>query len=91
MRKTVFGALDRRPQQILHAVAAMADRGNDRSSPERGETLQIELDAARLGRVGHIERQNQRRAQFDQLHGQIKIAFEVGGVDDVDHHIGLFV
>ncbi len=52
------------------------------------EFVDIDLDAAALGDVHHVQRDHHRHVHLQHLDCQIKVAFEVGGIDDVDDDIG---
>ena len=39
-------------------------------------------DALPLGHVDHVQGDDDRHAQFEDLRGQVEVAFEVGGIDD---------
>src|SRR6185437_8003596 len=50
--------------------------------------LAIDGDAMGFGRVHHVDGENDRFAEIEQLTGQIKVAIEVDGIDDGKDDIG---
>src|SRR5580658_6132963 len=52
------------------------------------ESFRGNVQAAALGDVHHVERDDEGLAHLDELADEIKIALEIAGVDDDDHGIG---
>ena len=52
------------------------------------QRLDINAIAAMLEFVIHIERAHHANIHIDELGGEIEIAFEIRGVDDIDDHVG---
>ena len=77
--------------QLLDALAF--ERGNlhDGDAELVFQRLRVDLVARLFHRVHHIERDHHRNFYLHQLSGEIKVAFQVRRVDDVDDEVGLFV
>ena len=78
-------------QQRADPFAPVPDRGDERHADQLREQLDVDLAAASLRLVEHVERHDQRHVQLDELSREVKIALQVGGVDDIDHHVRLRV
>lgn len=52
---------------------------------------QVNVDGAAIFRdlVHHVKGNDHRPIEFHELEGEVKIALDIGGVDDVDNRIGL--
>ena len=83
--------LDDSAEEFLHAGAVLERRGHHRHTEERAQRLQVDMIAAALELVEHVQGSHQRDVHVDQLRGEVKVALEVGGVDDVDDHVGHFL
>jgi hypothetical protein len=51
----------------------------------------VDLDAPPPGHVDHVQGHAGGNAQFEKLDGQVKVALQIGGIDDVDGHPGAFI
>ena len=60
---------------------------NDRAAELLFKRGDIDLIAAFAHHIHHVDRNNHRDAHFEQLSGQIEIAFKVGAIDDVQDGI----
>ena len=49
----------------------------------------VDADALGSGAVADVEGQDERQAQLQQLRGEVQVALQVRGVDDVDDGVGL--
>ena len=86
-----FGQVNGPFQQVVDAVVLVADGKHHRNVEQFGQLVGVDFDAAVPGHVGHVQGEHHPAVQFPDLGGQVKAPFQVGGIDDVDHHIGLFV
>ena len=64
------------------------DRHDRRRRVVRDELRAVDLDALRRGRVDHVQRDDDRHAEIEQLTREVEVAVEVGGIDDGEHDIG---
>ena len=53
------------------------------------EPLRVELEPVALGEVDHVERDDRRQAELDQLQREAQMIVEVGRVDDDQQRVGL--
>ncbi len=71
-------------------MAAVAHGLQDRHAAEqRAEPGDVDADAPRARAIAHVERQDERDPQLQQLRRQVQVALEVGRVDDVDDGAGV--
>ena len=76
----------------LHAAFALQRGSLDDFHTQRcAQLLHVDLVAVLAGHVDHVHRDDHRRAEFEQLRGQVKVAFDGGGVHDVQDGIRLVV
>ena len=85
----VLRRIHRAAHQLVQALAlARADRHHRHAQPLlHGRQVDDVAVAAHL--VHHVEGYHHRPPQLEQLKGQVEVAFKVGGVHDVDDHVGL--
>ena len=62
--------------------------GTTRNAQPLLELRKVDVNAQHLGPVDQIDRQHDGHAQVHQLRRQVKMPFEVGGIDDGDNHVG---
>ena len=73
---------------------ALVFRRRDRHNRHAKLLLQsVDVDGATIGvdLVHHVQRHNHRNAQLQELHRQVEVALNVGGVHNVDDAAGLFL
>lgn len=72
----------------LVACGANGDNGHAQQALE-----QIDVHGAAVGRhlVHHVERDDHGAVELHKLQRQVQIALNVGGVDDIDDGVGVFV
>ncbi|MPN49601.1 hypothetical protein SDC9_197223 [bioreactor metagenome] len=63
----------------------------DRTAGHLREPLSVDADALLFQQVLHVQGKQKRSPQFGKLGGQVEAAFQVGGIDDVDDKVGLFI
>ena len=87
----VLRRVHRAAHQLVQALAlARADRHHRHAQPLlHGRQVDDVAVAAHL--VHHVEGYHHRPPQLEQLKGQVEVAFKVGGVHDVDDHVGLLL
>ena len=76
--------------QLVHALVLGSRDGNDRDAQQRLHLVDAHRAAVAPDLVHHVQRQHHGGVQLHQLHGQIQVALNVGGVHDVDDAGGLF-
>ena len=52
---------------------------------------QVDVDGAAIGRdlVHHVKSDDHRSIEFHKLEREVEVALDIGGIDDIDHRIGL--
>ncbi len=55
------------------------------------QRIGVDLVAALAHNVHHVDGDDHRNAHFQQLGGEVQVAFQVAAVDDVQNRIGLFL
>ena len=87
----VLRRVHRAAHQLVQALAlARADRHHRHAQPLlHGRQVDDVAVAAHL--VHHVEGHHHGPPQLEQLKGQVEVAFKVGGVHDVDDHVGLLL
>ena len=80
----IVGDVQRVGNQLVDALALRGGNRHDRNA-EHGLHL-VDADGAAVFAhlVHHVERKHHRHIQLHELHGQIQVALDVGGVHDVD-------
>ena len=77
--------------QLGHAFVLDSTDRNDRDAELTAHFFNVDRTAARADLVHHVQRQYHRHIQLQQLHGEVKIALDVGRVGDIDDAVRLFV
>ena len=76
-------------EQLLDALVLKGRDHHDRAAELLGELVRVDLVAVLLDQVGHVEGDDYGQAGLDNLKRQVQVALEVGGIDNLDDHIGL--
>ena len=76
---------------IKAAFAFQSADGIDRGADFRRQFLQVDGVAVLVDQIHHIDGDDHGQTYFDQLGGEVQVAFQIGAVDDVQDHVGLFV
>ena len=84
------GGRDRQFRRFGCAFALERADGHRPAAQLSAELFQVDLIAVFPHKIDHVDRHHNRDAQFDQLGGQVEIAFDVGAVDDVEDDVRLF-
>jgi hypothetical protein len=75
--------------QLGDALAGRGDHRDHGAAETFGQARDVDRQSALARGVHHVQRDQRRHAHLDQLCGQVEIALQVGGVDDVDDEVGL--
>ena len=84
---TLLAEFYRGLHKLIHAAALERRGGNDRATEFAGKLVDVDLVAVLLDEVHHVEGDDHRQAQFENLRGQIQVALQVGRVDQVDDDV----
>ena len=76
--------------QLVHALVLGGGDGDDRDAQHGFHLVDAHRAAVAAHFVHHVQRQHHGDIQLHQLHGQVEVALDVGGVHDVDDAGGLF-
>ena len=87
----IFRNLYRSFGNVKAAFAFQGADGVDRGSDFRRQFLQVDGVAVLVHQVHHVDSDDHGQTYFDQLGGEVQVAFQIGAVDDVQDHVGLFV
>ena len=74
-------------EELVHASAIGEDGRNHRDTEEFAQFVVVDVIATLLGFIKHIEGADHADVHIYQLCGEIEIALQVAGVDDVDDDI----
>ncbi len=73
----------------VHAAALKGGGFHHRAAQMARELGHVDGVAVLLHEIHHVQSQNHRNAQVDDLGGEIQVTFQIGGVHQVDDHVGL--
>ena len=79
--------VDDRVEQRVDTIARAGHGGHHRYADHAAQLLVVERGAARFQLVVHVERDDGRLAEVDQFGGEVEVALEVGGHDDIQDHV----
>ena len=74
-------------EELVHASAIGEDGRNHRDTEEFAQFVVVDVIATLLGFIKHVEGADHADVHVYQLGGEIEIALQVAGVDDVDDDI----
>ena len=80
------------PDRIDQFDDALVEFGRDwynRHTEQGFQAIEMQQIAPLFDFVHHVQRHDHRPAQFFKLEGQVQVALEIAGIDDVDDHIRL--
>ena len=80
--------VDRRVDQLADALVSRGDQADDRDAERGLEHVRLDVDAVLLGHVAHVQPDDQRGVERQQLRDQVQAALERGRVDDRDRDVG---
>ena len=88
---TVFSNSDNSVEKLSDSLSGARHCRNYRHSDHLAQFLVVERYSFLFELIEHIERDNHRPVHVDQLCGQIEIALEICGIDNIDDDIGLVI
>ena len=86
--EVLLGDLVHAGEQLRGAVTLDRDRGDDRHAELGGEPRDVDLDAAPLREIEHVEHQHHRAPGALELEHEAQREPQVGGVGDAQQEIG---
>ena len=81
--------MERMVHQLVHALVLCRRDGHDRDAQHGLHLIDADSAAVAAHLVHHVQRQHHRRIQLHELHGEVQIPLDVGGVHDIDDARGL--
>ena len=78
-------------QKLAHALAGVGGDGDNRHGQRILHRLDVNATTAAGELVHHVEGNDHRNIQFDELQRKIQAAFDISGVNDVDNGVRLVV
>ena len=75
-------------EELLDTFAILERGGNHRHTEEVAQGGDVYMVATTLKLIIHVEGADHADVHIHQLGGQIEVALKVGGIDDIDDHIG---
>jgi len=85
------GCFNNGAKELLQPLAAPGDNGHHRDAEQAGQPIGINFNTPALGHVDHVQGNNHGHAQLKELTAQVEVALDIGGIDNIDHHVGPFV
>ena len=76
--------------QLVHALILGSRNGDDRDAQHGFHLVDAHRAAVAAHLVHHVQGQHHGGVQLHELHGQVEVALDVGGIHDVDDTGGLF-
>ena len=70
--------------QLIHALILGGRDGNDRDAQHGLHLVDAHRAAVAAHLVHHVQRQHHGGVQLHELHRQVEVALDVGGIHDVD-------
>ena len=77
--------------QLRNALALGSGDGYNRNSQSGTHLLHINGAAVGAHLVHHIQRQNHRDPKLQKLKGEVQIALDISGIDNIDNAVRLLV
>ena len=78
-----------RRMELGHSATAHRDRLDHRDAELLLELGRIQLKSVALGEIDHVQRDDRRQAELDQLKREAQMIVEVRGVEHDDQGVGL--
>ena len=76
---------------LVNASAPQRRAFNDRAAEKIGKLRGVNDVAVLLEQVGHVQRNDDRKTELENLSGQVQAALDIRGVNEVDHDVGTVV
>ena len=80
----ILGHMQRMTRQFIHTLVLGCGNGNHRDTQHGLHLIDADRPAIAPYLVHHIQRQHHRNIQLQQLHGQIQVTLNIGGVHNID-------
>ncbi len=75
----------------FHTTFALQGAHLDNLAAERfTQAAKVDLVAVFANQIDHVDGDDNRNAELDELGGQVQVALDVGAVDDIQNGVGLF-
>ena len=87
----ILGHMDGVLHQLFNALVLEGGNGDDRNAQHLLHLVDTDGTAVFPHLIHHIERQHHGDAQLHELHGEVEIAFDVGGVHNIDDALRFFI
>ena len=79
----VMGNVDCVANELVYALVAHGRNGNDRDAQHVFHLVDANRAAVTLHLVHHVQSEHHRHVELHELHRQVQVPLDVGGVDDV--------
>ena len=89
VRMDVVLMMDSGMEQDAQAAAFQGRYGDDRHAEHFRQTVQVDFHTPLLDDIHHIQGDDDGLAQFQELQGQVEIAFQGRCIDDVDDDVDI--
>ena len=86
-----FVNIDNHMKQLFDALPATADRRQHRDSEQLAELYIIQRVSTGFQLIVHVQCNHHAHVHVNQLGGEIKIAFQIGRVHNIDNDIRRFI
>ena len=87
----VFGDMDRVPYQFIHAFIPGGGNGDDRDAQHVFHVVDVDRTPVAPDFVHHVEGDHHGDIQLQQLHGQIQVPLNIGGVYNINDGPGMLL
>ena len=87
----ILGHMQRMTRQFIHTLVFGCGNGDHRDTQHGLHLINADRPAIAPYLVHHIQRQHHRNIQLQQLHGQIQVALNIGGIHNIDDACRLLI
>ena len=87
----IFGYVNGVLYKLVNTLVLGSRNRNNRDSEHCLHSIYVHRAAVAGHFIHHIEGDNHRNAYFKKLHGQVKVALDIGRIHDIDDAVRLFV
>ena len=87
----LFITLNNFMKQRLNSLACLKHRGQHGHAQEVGKLFKIDVITTLLRFIKHIQSTNHGHVHINKLRCEIKIAFQITTIDDIDDHVGILL